>query len=512
MTTAVVQPLPPVLSYLDDRGYVVRRELAILGHRVFLVDLSELRLRLSHINPVIQVSDEDMLKLTPRQLVESLQDVMRAPEFGDAHLIALVLLGGGPDKLAQDVRRSLPKTLNNMVVIDAQQQRDVLNSRTPTGALLDIISAQTTLARLAPYEIKQPVTGSRFFGRDYEIAKIIDNPDHSYTLLGIRRIGKTSVLHEVQRRLLDRDPAAPVFYIDCSDFETTYDYALHVIRNIEPREIPRMERSEAHFAFSNFLERMRKRYKRRLVFLLDEIDNLIIRQWNHWELFNVLRKSSLQGSCRYVIAGFRDAMNARAMLDSPFHNFTDEIRLREFQRQVASDLITIPMENLRVRFRNKDQVVNRIYDETSGQPNLIQYYCSVLIQRMDQSGSREISIDSLIDVYRDDGFRDQLISTFMANTDTREKAVVYAILLSAKRREDLVQMHFSQAHIDQMLKQQRLTLRQEAIDAACRSLVLAGVFSPHDKTYTFTSPVFPKVLKESNDIGYLLMKTREAGI
>jgi hypothetical protein len=81
-------------------------------------------------------------------------------------------------------------------------------------------------------------------------------------------------------------------------------------------------------------------------------------QRGDWDLFRMLRASSNKGACQYIIAGFREAMREQYMLDSPFYNFAQELRLSEFSRQQARELILTPMENLRVRFRNEDEVVN----------------------------------------------------------------------------------------------------------------------------------------------------------
>ena len=81
--------------------------------------------------------------------------------------------------------------------------------------------------------------------------------------------------------------------------------------------------------------------------------------------------------------------------DSPFFNFAEEIRLNEFTRRQAHELIVTPMENLRVRLHHREEVVARIYDETAGHPNLIQYYCTILLRRLDETGEREIGPDSL---------------------------------------------------------------------------------------------------------------------
>ena len=63
---------------------------------------------------------------------------------------------------------------------------------------------------------------------------------------------------------------------------------------------------------------MSKQFKSKIIFLLDEVDNLVIMQRGDWELFRMLRASSNKGACQYIIAGFREAMREQYMLDSPF--------------------------------------------------------------------------------------------------------------------------------------------------------------------------------------------------
>jgi len=246
-----------------------------------------------------------------------------------------------------------------------------------------------------------------------------------------------------------------------------------------------------------------------IIFLLDEVDNLVIMQRGNWDLFRMLRASANKGACQYIIAGFREAMREQYLLDSPFYNFAQEIRLSEFSRQQAHDLIVTPMENLRVRFKNKEEVVSRIFEETSGQPNLIQYYCLILLRNLDESGQREISPDSLINVYDDKGFQSHLLTSFMQNTENREKALIYAIL---KFLEDAGLQGFSQATIDEVLRKRGIILMQDDIDDACNVLTLAGVINRKGRDFYFASPIFTRVLLQTYDLDYLLRKVEEEGV
>jgi len=502
--------LPPLLSYLSDElDYRIRPAPDTLGYSLFYIDLSAWKLRLTHHTPVIWVRAPDLEETTPKKLSQSLQDVVRQRSW--RRRTVLVLLDGP----GEDLRMTAANPLHSFVVIDKAAQEQLLQSRRPTGALLDLISSQVPISTLAPYEISSPVTGSRFFGRQYEINRILRNPDTNHAVLGIRRIGKTSLLREVKRILTEEEDEDDdesrnphIIYLDCSDLLSTDDYIREVVRRLNPKELPRLHLQKYAFFFPNFLERMHRRHKRKIVFLLDEIDNLVIMQRGNWELFRMLRASANKGACQYIMAGFREVNRELYDINSPFYNFAEELRLNEFMTREATRLIITPMENLRVRFRNKDEIVSRIYEETAGHPNLIQYYCQIMLRRLDQTGQREITPDSLIDVYADKGFKSHLITSFMQNTQNREKAVVYALIA-----EDGPNLNsFTQARIDVALRKRGLVLEQAKIDRACEVLLLAGVFHQKGKEFSFTSPVFLKVLQQFHDIDYLFRKVKEEGI
>jgi len=494
---------PPVLRlFHEELSYTVRVGKPSLGYQLFYMDLSSWKLRLSNRTPVVWVQTKDLDGVTSQHLMQSLGDVLR--ERNLTRQIVLVLVDGNSFPLF----RHKTNLNHNLVLIGAEEQKNVLQSRRPSGELLDIISAQVPISYLSPYETRAPVTGSRFFGREHEISRILANPDTNHAILGIRRIGKTSLLRETERILIERETAAQVVYMECSDLLSTDDYIREVVRKLNPRELPRLELQKYVFFFPNFLERMSKQLKSKIIFLLDEVDNLVIMQRGDWELFRMLRASSNKGACQYIIAGFREAMREQYMLDSPFYNFTQEIRLSEFTRQQARSLIVTPMENLRVRFRNEEEVISRIYEETAGHPNLIQYYCLILLRHLDQTGGREISPKSLIDVYSDEGFTSHLLTSFMQNTENREKALIYALMMSAK---DAGSKGFGQGDIDAVLRKGGILLPQKDIDEACNVLTLAGVIHRKGKEFYFTSPVFTKVLQQTYDLDYLFRKVKDEG-
>ncbi len=496
---------PPKLLRLlsDELGYVVRTSKAALGYEIYTIDLSSWKLRLSSRTPVIWVKASDLSSSSPQHVMQSLNDVMR--ERGLSRKIVLVLIDGD----SQALYRYRSGVTQNLVLIGNEEQIQIGKSRRPSGELLDVVAARISISNLSPYETRAPVTGSRFFGREQEVTRIISNPDTNYAILGIRRIGKTSLLRETERILREGTDMAHVVYLECSDLLSEEDYIREVVRKLNPRELTRLHLQKYIFFFPDFLERMSRAYKTKIIFLLDEVDNLVIMQRGNWELFRMLRASANKGACQYVIAGFREAMREQYLLDSPFYNFAQEIRLSEFTRQQAHELIVTPFENLRVRLRNKEEIVQRIYNETSGQPNLIQYYCLILLRHLDQSGMRELKPDDLINVYDDEGFQSHLLTSFMQNTENRDKALIYAVLTALEQAES---RGFSQEFIDEALRKQGLILMQEDIDEACNVLTLAGVIKRKGRDFFFTSPIFTRVLQQTYDLNYLLRKVKEEGV
>jgi hypothetical protein len=495
--------LPPLLRLLSDElGYTVRGKKSALGYDLFSVDLSSWKLRLTSYTPVVWVKRADLACCSPQHVLQSLSDVRR--ERNLSRHIVLTLVDGD----SQPLLRQRSGAGHNLVILGKEEQQQVLDSRRPSGELLDLISAQIPISNLVPFETRAPVTGSRFFGREYELSRILGNPDTNHAILGIRRIGKTSLLREVERVLAEGKDPAHVVYLECSDLLSQEDYIREVVRKLNPRELPRLHMQKYVFFFPDFLERMGRAHGGKIIFLLDEVDNLVVMQRGNWELFRMLRASANKGACQYIIAGFREAMREQYLLDSPFYNFAQEIRLSEFTRRQAHDLIVTPLENLRVRIKSKDEVVGRIYEETAGQPNLIQYYCMILLRRLDRTGQREISPESLIDVYADEGFKSHLLTSFMQNTQNRDKALVYAILASTEQFSRGVSHPF----MDAVLRKRGIVLPQDDIDEACNVLTLAGVLQRKGKEYFFASPVFAKVLKQTYDLEYLFRKVKEEGV
>jgi len=503
------QSMPEFLQLLDGTlGHKVKLHKEVLGYDLYLVDLSDWKLRFSDRTPLIYVKESDLAEMSARDLAQGLTDLVRAQSLAERNTI-LVVQGPG-DALKEQLRA----TYQPLLVLDETDVRAIRESRRPSGELLDRLAPQLDLSLLTPYETSKPVTGSRFFGREFEVRRILQTPDSNFAIMGIRRIGKTSLMREIERQLKEQAQDAEseeslerIIFMDCSAIASPNNFIQEVVRKLRPQELTRLSSKQYPIFFPDFLQRMSQRYGGPIVFFLDEFDKVLTWHYEDDALLNALRASSNQGHSRYIVGGFREVMRAFSDLDSPLYNFARPVRLKEFSREQAAAMILGPLERLGVQFERRNDVVNRVFDETAGQPNLIQFYCSILVERLDRDGSRRVSPESLFDVYGNDDFRAFVLSTFMDNTTHLEKAIVFAVMANLGAEHP-----FGVQQIDGALERRGVEIPLSDLDLACRNLELAGTFTSRGPLFRFATPVFPRMLSENYDVDYLFRKVLQEGI
>ena len=135
-----------------------------------------------------------------------------------------------------------------------------------------------------PYVVGQWVRGERFYGRTTQIEEILDGHRNSIWLLGTRRIGKTSLLKQIEY-IAETSPDRgyfPVFW-DFQGAETPAELHLHFTDALLDAE-DRLERigvgledveAEDLFISLGRLRRQLRSRDLRLLLLCDEVEELI---------------------------------------------------------------------------------------------------------------------------------------------------------------------------------------------------------------------------------------------
>jgi hypothetical protein len=478
----------------EQRG----RPREVLGLRVLYIDLSKLRLRFSDRSPFIEIPKEELRQQSPQRIMATLRDVILQLQVQDRIPIALL------EGRSFELRRLANKPPYYTVVLDSEDMTRVIESRAPSDELLARIRYQVPLSFLSPYEASAPVTDSMFFGREYEIRTILTHPNTCYAIIGTRRIGKTSVLKEVKRRMEIEEPESKRFlYMDCMAFTDMQAFFEQIISRLHPKEQRRLWRIGASYAgyFSRFMERMKAMHGGRIVLLLDEIDHLLkFDRQKEYAVMKALRASFQEGSCQLIFSGFREAQRELADPASPFNFTSTLLTLSNLKYSQATDLIESPMDSLGVKIASRDQVIQRIYKETAGHPNFIQHYCLTLMRDLDDEGTRILTPEHLTRLGDDESFRVRVLETFVFNTNDLEKAVAYAV----SDREQ-----FSVEDVDRQMKRRRIFIETRHLEDACRKLEALGVWQRTGNDYQFAIPVFPQLLRERYGGEFLFAKAKE---
>ncbi len=495
---------PVFLQRLRDLRYrVVPRGTTANGYDAYWVDLSDWRLTLSDRTPTLWVNSELLERVSPDVLAESLLDEVRGKNW--RHRDVIVLMNGDGSEL----RAHLAGRNSRILFVDEADQQKILNANSFTYALQKHFCEQIPVSNLAPYECGETVEGARFFGRKKEINDILRHNTASFAVIGVRRIGKTSLLRESMRLMLEQgEKPERIVWLGCSTIHNPTQFIEEIVHILNIRELSRLKNiQESLFSFPDFLKRMAKMHGGQITIFLDEADEFLI--WARDMLLPTLRDSMTSGACRYIVSGFQTLISEWADDKSPLYWAFRPINLGPFERSDVEEIVLLPARSLHLRIEDESAFIGRLHADTRGHPYLIQYCCGELMKELERKGSRTLSITHLDDVLASDGFKALLLSSFMRNIATRDKLLVYALLknIPADKSE------YTQREIYGALAKQHAPYSPEEIDEVCHRLVLAAIFIRNGAKYQFAFPVFSRVLRANHDLDHLLsVAKKEVGL
>ncbi len=257
-----------------------------------------------------------------------------------------------------------------------------------------------------PYIAGGPIFDEQlFFGREPLIQKILQTVHNNSLLLhGERRIGKTSLLHQVQKRLEALDDPTFEFhpvYIDLQGtpedkfFATLADQIAEALpAGEEPREPALARSSYSHHDLVRELHGVIKRLKERgskqvkLVLLIDEMDEMNDYDPRVSQSLRSLFMKRFAENLAAVVAGVRIRREWEKET-SPWYNFFEEIEVDAIPPAEARRLV---LEPLRGTFRFAPGAAERIVAASGGKPFQIQRRCLALVQRLHEEGRRTVTL------------------------------------------------------------------------------------------------------------------------
>ena len=474
----------------------------------FEVDFSAWRLSLTAVNPCIWIKANELALQDAAGLVAGLQTA--AWEQGWHNCKILVFVDGAVDELLKQL--PLGKSAQ-FILLDDNEQESLKTAVFPQQIMFTLLRAKISLLQLSPYNSRQPVTGGQFFGRQSEIDKVIQNRYASYLFIGIRRIGKTSLLKEIQRQLDLVDPPQKGqirrIYIDCTVISSEDEFLQMLLLSLEQAGL--LESTDHDYPAQSNQAKISDYYKtlhgQPITFFLDEFDRLIPRMDGNWPLLQILQTAVSSRKIRFVVAGYRQATQASTGTHIPFFNMFTPVRLMRLPLANIQQMVLNPMMALGITVQDPEKFVQQISQETAGLPNYLQYYCKILLAYAERTGNTLLTTDDFQIVHKNSPFRHFVLNTFMSNTSLLERAIVYAVI---DEGAVVAQGQFNEKKILEYLEKRKLSIPYDLVESACNDLELAGVFNYVMAEYEFAIPLFQRLLRQMRDVSFLFERTREA--
>lgn len=381
--------------------------------------------------------------------------------------------------------------------------KNIFLAKSIQKGLATFLTDNITLTKANPYHFDGPVMDdTMFFGREAETEEILANDNRNFAIYGSRRVGKTSLLMKLSRIFRDRGNCK-IYYIPCSDMNSTTDLIERMVLNVNPKR----KGTTGFDNFYQFIMTTHSHAKQRFVFILDEIDRIIVHSKNYGDdFFATLRDLSQVGVMQVIFSGFRTLYQEWRNDQSAFYNFATPIHLSSLDDTSSRNLMTIPMYRIGIDYSDQ-AIIDSTLEETGRYPCLIQFYCSRLLSLLDRKTKSKniITFDEFELLHEEQSFRDKIFQTFdsEANLKPLEKIIVLTMV------QDNINKFGHPAVIESLKKSAKnhgiqLNLDIDLILEALLYLETSNILIGAGKEYLFKIPVFPKVLSKYRNVSALI--------
>jgi Ni2+-binding GTPase involved in maturation of urease and hydrogenase len=282
----------------------------------------------------------------------------------------------------EEVKKGL-EGLERISIIDATMMKDIIMAESPQEKATGYIFGQLSIKERSPYTTAGAVPDSLFFGRQMEIALIRGLPEN-IGIFGTRTIGKTSLLRKLHRAFKSQQQWK-VYDLDCARIESEES----LLQNLaEKMGIP-FEQISNMDKFRRYVTKEAEAGGHRYLFLLDEVDRLAQYDIEHDEkIFNTFNRlcneimKNNETAARFILFGFQQMFEQMKNPLSRLYNFMVFMPLKPLDMEGAMSLVTRPIENIRVRWNNREDA-NYLVDNCSRHPRLLQAACHALLTNLD---------------------------------------------------------------------------------------------------------------------------------
>ncbi len=252
----------------------------------------------------------------------------------------------------------------------------------------------------------------KFYGREdtlTELVHALESGNHM-ALYGERRIGKTSLLHQLTHRLEQTKAFVPVFIemqvVSQDNFflalMSAIAKAVRARTDIGPLKADKQPAQYKAWDMASDLDivfdslRQQGADSSRIVLLLDEADKM-----NHYDphIQEALRGLLMHTGEHISLVWSGQTMDREWKLDtSPWYNlFKREIHLAGIDKAAADRLIRQPVKGV---YEYDDDAVERIFQYSNYEPYRIQRLCSACVRRLLDAGRGRVTVEDVDAAYQ----------------------------------------------------------------------------------------------------------------
>jgi Cdc6-like AAA superfamily ATPase len=508
------QPPGAFITYLMKNGFKRRRPPSSdEGFETHYLDLTGLKLDVSRFTPFL-VSK----RLSSRSSVtqENLEPVLPSAEAiakKDGGMAVLVLGG----KLLQGAARVAEEIGSSNVVILDKSDIDLIMAAKDPEAKTKLLSLALVrfLGReqLSPYTTGRPAAGGRFFARTAYVKQILRGVAN-YTIVGNRRIGKTSLLNEVKEQLLLQNEHYRIAEVYGGSCHSTLDVVFDILQKLD-QFLPANRIIELPHTVRNLPEtihKMANSEKRPVAIFIDELDHILaFDERQNYELLHLLRATFLKhDSCRIIMAGFRKVMESVHLLNHPLYNFGKTIELPLFSREETYEMVKRPLDHLDIDVGASD-LPEAIYRETSGHPELIQVHCAEIVRHVEETGKVPDETTHLTRMFESPEYKQRVMGAFLANTNAHEELLCYLLIADGENTGSAADYEFGPQEVDKVLKGKGINYNLNRINTITNNLKMSGIITRVTGTsmrFRFSVPQFASYCS-SLDLNFCIDKALE---
>jgi starch synthase len=276
-----------------------------------------------------------------------------------------------PQKTQQQLRKALLQRQIGVVFLGWEDVFQLLEPKNTSDQFRSRVLHHAALT--SPYVTRLPVRDKQFYGRDDEIKTLTQySGERSFAVVGNRRIGKTSLLWCVAGLLRQKENMLPLT-VNCMDVRSPADFfdRFSIENGID------LPVATAH----GFADKMRmlRAGGRMPILLIDEVDRLLDNDFqvsqaapNESSLVSTWRSLASDRTCSFIFFGSARLAQLLGNAAHDISNFPERMALGYFPKDVAGRLLIEPLERLSIAVLDKNRVIDRLFEFTSGHPALVQ--------------------------------------------------------------------------------------------------------------------------------------------